>query len=348
MLTQVKSHLILQTILNNIDERKAMKLIRYNKAHQKKLKLTLEDFKNFIQVKVEVIPVHWDKLKKAKNFFVNFGKDKNKFLVYFNDNNIPIDRDYIKPEDKVEKITLIIIRTQSLSELFYNKKQGIYSGCDCIQEINFIRFFNRDIIDMSCMFYGCSMLTKINFSKFITEKVKNMSYMFYGCTSLKTIDLSLFNTENVTNMFGMFSKCSSLEELDFKSFNTKNVVNMGNMFEKCSKLKNMKNFNFSTYNVTNMSCMFEDCFSINYINSSHFLTYNVYSFDNMFKNCFLLTYLDISYFKFRNDATMREMFSNCDDNFKKEMKSQNSKLKPEAFYEDDDKRQIRNRFLNNH
>ena len=84
MLTQVKSHLILQTILNNIDERKAMKLIRYNKAHQKKLKLTLEDFKNFIQVKVEVIPVHWDKLKKAKNFFVNFGKDKNKFLVYFN------------------------------------------------------------------------------------------------------------------------------------------------------------------------------------------------------------------------------------------------------------------------
>ena len=30
------------------------------------------------------------------------------------------------------------------------------------------------------------------------------------------------------------------------------------------------------------------------------------------------------------------------------MKSQNSRLKPEAFYEDDDKRQIRNRLLNNH
>jgi surface protein len=344
MFLQLKSQLVWKIILEKLNDRsRHMKLLKYNKTLQKKFGLSLNDYKNYIQLKIELIPIEPSNLKRQKNFFINSKAIKNNYTAYINDNKKLLNRDYFTVEDKVSKINLMLHDIgDSLKDLFNIQQYGSFAGCDCIKEIKFIMFNKKNIKDMSFMFHGCTKVTNVEFSEFHSKNVKNMSYMFYGCSSLVNLDLSKLDTENVTNMFCMFSKCSSLKELDFSKFNTINVVNMGNMFEKCSKLKNMKNFNFSTYNVTNMSCMFEDCSSINYINSSHFLTNNVYSFDSMFKNCFLLTYLDISYFHFRYDATMREMFCNCDYNFKKEMKSQNSKLKPEAFYDDDDKSQIRN------
>ena len=260
MLAKIKSPFIFKFIMKNIDESKFMKMIKHSKYHQKKFNLSIEDFKNFIQIRIEIIPFPYDKLKRTKNYFINFVEDRSKYLIYFNNDKNRIYREYITPQDKVVKIKVLIGQNiKSLSELFYNKKQGYYTGIDCIKEINFISFLNKHITDMSCMFYNCSALNNINFLNFNTENVKNLSYMFYGCSSLVTIDLSKFNTKNVTNMFSMFSKCISLKELDLKTFNTKNVINMGNIFENCEKLQVLKNFNFITNNVTNMGSMFENC-----------------------------------------------------------------------------------------
>ena len=343
MLLNIKSPSIRKLILEKyIEDIKYLKLIKYNKDHQKKFNLSLTDYINYSPITIELIPLNPEKLKRSKNYFINFKKERKNFSIYFNDSNKKIEKDYFTPEDKVNKIKVKLNRNiENLSELFYIKNYGSFNGCDFIKEINFLRFNNETIEDMSFMFYGCSALININLSKIKTKKVKNMSYMFYGCSSLTDLDLSNFDTENVTNMFCMFSKCSALSELDFSRFNTKNVVNMGNIFESCGSLRKLKNFNFITNNVTNMMGMFEGCFSLSYINVSNFITDKVYSFENMFKNCFQLSYLDVSGFIFKTDAYMREMFSGCNELFKKEIRKQNANLKEEAFYDDPNKQNIK-------
>ena len=343
MLLNIKSPVISKLILEKylLDD-VCMKLFKYNKIHQKKFGLSFLDYKDYNPIKIELIPVEPNKLKRIHNYFINFKRYKNNFTVYFNDNKERTTREYFTKEDNIYKIKINIKhKTNDISELFYIKNYGVYAGCDCIKEIKFTKFLRNNIEDMSSLFYNCSTLTKIHFAEFHSENVKNMSYMFYGCSSLSILDLSKFNTEKVTNMFCMFSKCSLLSELDFKNFDTKNVVNMANMFEKCEKLNVLKNFNFITDNVTNMSSMFEDCSSLKFINVSQFFTFNVFSFEYMFKGCSQLSYLDITGFIFKSDAMMREMFSFCNENFIDEIKRQNPDLKEEAFYNDEKLEQLR-------
>ena len=339
MIASIKNPIIRKLILEKMfGEGKFMSLIKYNKKLQKIFDITLTDYKNFIQIIVDLFIIEPSKLKRSQNYFINFTKDRANYIIYFNDSNKKIEKNYFTPEDKVNKITVKLnYHVDNLSELFYIKNYGGFTCCDCIKTIDFILFNNKNIEDMSFMFYGCSALNNIYLFKVHTEKVKNMSYMFYGCSSLDNLDLSNFNTEKVTNMFCMFSKCSSLTKIDLKQFNTKNVVNMGNMFESCGKLEQLKNFNFTTNNTTNMSSMFEGCSSLSYINTSNFVTDKVYTFDYMFKGCVKLSLLDISGFRFNYNAEMREMFSGCDIILKEEMKKQNSHLKKEALLDDIEK-----------
>ena len=339
MLLQLKSQLVWKIILEKLNDRsRHMKLLKYNKTLQKKFGLSLNDYKNYIQLKIELIPIESSNLKRQKNFFINSKAIKNNYTAYINDNKKLLNRDYFTVEDKVSKINLMLHDIgDSLKDLFNIQQYGSFAGCDCIKEIKFIMFNKKNIKDMSFMFHGCTKVTNIEFSEFHSKNVKNMSYMFYGCSSLVNLDLSKLDTENVTNMFCMFSKCSSLKELDFSKFNTINVVNMGNMFENCKELKKLKNFNLKTDNTTNMSSMFEGCNSLTYINVSNFVTIKVYIFDYMFKKCSNLSYLDISGFTFDNGASMREMFSCCDEKFKDDVWQQNKNLKEEAFYDEETK-----------
>ena len=267
MLLNIKSPVIRKLILENFieDKKKYLNLVKYNKEHQKKFGLSLTDYINFNPIIIEIIPLKPEELKRSQNYFINFKNERKNYIVNFNGSNEVIKQDYFTPEDKVYKIKIKLNRNlKDLSELFYIKKYGNFSGCDFIREINFLQFYKKDVEDMSFMFHGCSALVNINLSKIKTSNVKNMSYMFYGCSSLTNLDLSNFNTEKVANMFCMFSKCSSLKELDFSKFNTSNVVNMGNMFENCQNLKLLKNFHLNTNNVSNMSSMFEGCSSLVY------------------------------------------------------------------------------------
>ena len=237
MLLNIKSptirKLILQTFIENI---RYMKLFKYSKNHQKKFDLSLTDYINYNPIIIELIPLNPEKLKRSKNYFINFKKQKKDFTIYFNDNKEKIDKNYFTPEDKVNKIKVKLNHhVKNLSEIFYITNYGNFNGCDFIKEINFLRYYKKNIEDMSFMFYGCSALVNINLSKIETSKVKNMSYMFYGCSSLTNLDLANFNTENVTNMSCMFSKCSSLTELDFSKFNIK-IYLIWEIFLKVAKV----------------------------------------------------------------------------------------------------------------
>ena len=338
MLLGLKSKVIWNLILEKyVGENKYMKLFKYNKKHQFKYGLSLYDYKYFIPIKIELIPIEQNMLSREKNYFINFKLKRKNYDIYFNDSNEIIKKDYFTRKDKVYKIRINIKherKDEDLSELFYISENNIDSRYNCIKEINFIRFFDKSIEDMSYMFYKCSSLTKIKFSEFHSNNVKNMSHMFFGCSSLLSVELTKFNTKNVTDMSYMFSNCSSLRELDFSKFNTKNVIKMENMFENCQLLENLKNFNFKTNNVTNMSNMFKGCSFIPYIELTSFKTDKVESFVNMFKSCYGLTYIDISCFKFKNDAVVKEMFSGCNKHLKTQIRKQNKFLEEEAFQDE--------------
>ena len=239
-INKIKSKYILKHIFDKIGKKRCLQIVRYNKMIQSKLDVNINNYKEFGQIEIEIIPIE-TRYKIYYNNFINIINEENKphFHIFFND-----DKKEISKKDKVKKIKVLIdYEVKSFHKLFKN--------CKNIQKINFIKFNCNNITDMSQMFYGCLSLKELNFSNFNSSKVTNMSWMFSKCSSLKELNLSSFNTNNVTDMSWMFSECSSLEELNISSFNTNNVINMSCMFSGCSSLKgiNLSNFNIKLITV---------------------------------------------------------------------------------------------------
>ena len=220
IIENIKSRYILSKIYNNMTIKKKLVIIKYNKRIQNRLNLSVKDYKEysetFTPIEIEIITA---KDKYGKFIKVN-ENDKLYYHIYFNDNKEEIKNKYIikeeddvtkqeyyiEEEDKVTKIKIIIdYQVKSFKKLFHY--------CECIESINFNKFYRNNITDMSWMFHGCSSLKQINFNNFNTNNVTNMSCMFCGCSSLKELNLTNFNTNNVTNMSYMFELCSSLKEL---------------------------------------------------------------------------------------------------------------------------------------
>jgi len=251
----IKSNHILSKIFNNIQKKKSLEIVKFNKKLKNRLNLSIIDYKeyseNYTPIEIEIIPA-----KNKYDKFINITeKEKLYFHIYFNDNKEEIKNRYIiKKEDKVKTIKIIInYQVKSFKYLF--------KFCECIESINFKKFYRNNIDNMSYIFYECSSLKELNLSNFNTSSVNNMNYMFYGCSSLKELNLSTFNTNNVTNMSYMFYECSSLIKLNLSNFNTNNVINMSHMFYGCSSLKDLNLFTFNTNKVINMSHMFSGCSS---------------------------------------------------------------------------------------
>ena len=58
----------------------------------------------------------------------------------------------------------------------------LFNYCECIEYINFKKFYRNNINNMKSMFSGCSSLKELNISNFNTINVTNMEYMFSGCS----------------------------------------------------------------------------------------------------------------------------------------------------------------------
>ena len=267
----LKGDYFLQKVFNNLQEKKRLKVPKYNKKTKNRLNITNNTYKVYCDIEIEIIP---SKDKYGK--FINIkDEDKLYYHIYFNDEKEEIKRNNINKGDNIGKIKLIIdYQVISFEELFFY--------CSCIESIYFKKFYRNNIINMNRMFDSCTLLKEINFSNFNTSNVTNMSKMFNLCTSLKEIDLSNFNTSNVTNMNGMFNLCKSLEKLNLSNMNMNNVTNMSKMFYWCSSLKEINLSNCNTGNVTDMSRMFYNCSSLKEINLSNFNTNNVTNMSDMF------------------------------------------------------------------
>ena len=249
-LDNIKSIYILEGILDILEMKILFKMIQHNKKFQKRLGISIDDYKSFSKiVEIEIIPA-----KNKYGTIINIVNNEERayFHIHINNCKKEINRTYITKDDNAKTIQIIIDESvKSFNDLFYL--------CNCIKSIKFKRFNRNDIESMKYMFYGCSSLKELDLSKMETHLVKNMMGMFSGCKSLKKLNLSKFYTGNVTNMKYMFFECISLEELNINSFDTSSVTDMSYMFSRCIKLKELRISHFKDYKLINNSFMFKEC-----------------------------------------------------------------------------------------
>ena len=274
----LKSDYILRNIIGLLKTKKSFEIVRYNKKLQKRLDISINDYRKLSKIEIE-LTLTYSEYGNLNNHFINIDEpDKEYYHIYFDNLNEEIKRTYLKENEKIEKIKIIIdYQVKSLQRLFYD--------CNRINSISFKKFLNINITNMSHMFYGCSSLKELDLSNFKTNNVNYMDEMFSHCRELKELNLSKFNTNNVTNMSHMFFCCLSLKELNLSNFNTNKVTNMSGMFRFCSSLKKLNISNFNTYNVTNVSYMFFGCSALKELNLSKFNINNVIHADNMLTGC---------------------------------------------------------------
>ena len=185
----IKADYFLQKIFDNLEKKRTLEIVKNNKSIKKRINLNINDYKEYSEkyssIEIEIKPVN-----NKSGIFINIKEeDKKYYHIYFN-NKEEIKIKYIKEDEKIKIIKIIIdYKIESFENLF--------KYCKCIESINFKKFNRNNINNMGCMFYGCS--------------------------SLKELNLNNFNTNNVTNIRSMFNRCLSLKELNLNNFNTKEI-----------------------------------------------------------------------------------------------------------------------------
>ncbi len=187
-------------------------------------------------------------------------------------------------------------------------------------KIGVILLKEKDVTDMSYMFYGCENLTSISDnSKWKTDKVTDLSYMFNKCASLETLTKKLKNldTSKVKDMTYMFDRCKNLIDLDVSKWKTNKVENMGYLFNGCKNLVYISGISkLDTSNVDNMCFLFADCSSLQELREIfNWNTSNVTDMSYMFYNCKALKFLttgEKKYWDTQNVTNMSNMFNGCE------------------------------------
>ena len=320
----LKSDYFLKYLFNLLEKNKFLSIIKYNKSIKKRMSINIQDYKDYSEIyssiELEIKPV-----KNKYGDFININ-DKNEiyYHIYFDNKREEIKRNYLNENEKIKSIKIIIdYQIKTFRNLFYY--------CECIQSLNFKKFYRNNIDNMSFMFYNCSSLNTLNITNFNTNNVIDMRAMFYGCSSLKELNLNNFYTNNVSDMSGMFSGCSSLNKLNINNFNTNNVIYMNHMFYGCTSLEklNLNNFNFK--NVIQFNCMFSRCFSLKELKFNNFNADNVKYMSSMFSGCPSLKELNFNNFNANNLIDMSHMFLGCSYELKIKIKTQYKNIKEEAY-----------------
>ena len=135
---------------------KSLEIIKYNKKLQKRLRININDYKEYFQyytpIEIELI-IADNKYGK----FINISEeDKKYYHIYFDNSKEEIHRNILNDGDKVKIIKIIIdYQIKSFKKLF--------SYCNCICSIFFKKFYRIDITDMSSMFFFMSFIKRIKF-----------------------------------------------------------------------------------------------------------------------------------------------------------------------------------------
>ena len=335
-LKQIKTKICFQNINNDsflekvfayMKKNKSLNIMKYNQKLQKRLNLSINDYKEYSQLYTP-IEIELKPLENKYGKFINVcDKEKEYYHIYFDNSNEEVKRNYLNENENIESIKIIIdYNVTTLDELF--------KDCNIIQEINFIRFNRKNVTNMSYMFHCCENLSKIFFNGFKTPNVRCMNNMFYDCKTIQKLNLTNFNTNKATNMSCTFGGCTSLKELKFpKEFKTDNVIDMSGMFMENNSIKKLDLSNFNTNKVTHMNWMFYMCGGLEELNIINFNTNNVIDMYAMFSGCKNLSTLNInpSLFNTKKAKDVFNMFENCPGILINKIKSENKNIKYESY-----------------
>ena len=146
----LKADYFLQKLFDNLEIKKLLLIVKYNKKKKKRINININDYKEYSEIhssiEIEIIPK-----KNIYDPFIFINKEeegeKNRkyYHIYFDDNKEEIKRQYLNQDDKVKKIKIKIDpEIKSFYELFFD-----FHG---IESIYFKKFFRKNITNMSYMF----------------------------------------------------------------------------------------------------------------------------------------------------------------------------------------------------
>ena len=151
---KLKSDYFLIKLFDIMKKNRALKIFIYNKNLQKRLNLSINDYKEYSQLYSSIeIELKLDDNKHYQNYkFINISdEEKEYFHIYFDNSNEEIIRNYLKDNEKVNTIKIII-------DYQVNSFKNLFNNCYYIKSISFKKFYRINITDMSNMFFGCLSL----------------------------------------------------------------------------------------------------------------------------------------------------------------------------------------------
>ena len=103
----LKSKYILKYMFDHFERHKLLEIVRYNNEIKKRLELSINDYKEYSTIEIELIPA-----KNKYRKFINILENSNEinYRIYFNDSNERIQRYSLTKNDNVKKVRIIIGR----------------------------------------------------------------------------------------------------------------------------------------------------------------------------------------------------------------------------------------------
>ena len=96
----LKSNFILRKLFNILKENKSLNIMKYNKKLQKRLNISIDNYKECSKIEIE-LKLDDDNYGK----FINIpNEEKEYYHIYFNNSNEEIKRFYLKEKEKVNMI----------------------------------------------------------------------------------------------------------------------------------------------------------------------------------------------------------------------------------------------------
>ena len=145
----IKADYFLQKVFDNLEKKKTLEIVKNNKNIKKRINININDYKEYSEkyssIEIEIKPVN----NKSGDFINIKEEDKKYYHIYFNNEEEEIKRNYINEDEKIKIIKIIIdYKIESFEKLF--------GYCECIESINFKKFYRNNINNMRSMFCGCS------------------------------------------------------------------------------------------------------------------------------------------------------------------------------------------------
>ena len=151
MFKNLKSNYFLQILFNILLKKKSLDIFKYNKNIKNRINISINDYKEYFEIysSIEI------EIKPAKNKYGKFinieKKDEIYCHIYFDNDKEEIKRTYLKENDQIKTIKIIIdCQIKSFEMLFYS--------CKCIRFLYFKKFSRNNINNMKLMFSDCSSL----------------------------------------------------------------------------------------------------------------------------------------------------------------------------------------------